>query len=344
MRMALNAVILTAASVAATAQTTEGTLEPAERSWWSERLERLSGWAPNEALHDLERAVREREAALEDREAELEDREATVQKQEEAVRRHEKINRRRTTVLRHQADALRQRGAQLEEDVTKALLEAEQIRERSLGIAWAAIILGAGLGAWSLWRLQPSTVARLNQRRRAAEQNLASMQCERDEAQTQVRKKAAALTAAKRKSTLMQKAQDETAAKYHEAESAIAKLRSDLEDERRIKAWIGEARDNAEGRRREAEATITHLKAAITRLNIELKDAKRKTREAAGPRGTRECTARQILGVPAGASRNDVKAAWKRVARTVHPDHCPGPEANRLMQLANDALGWLKAA
>ena len=165
----------------------------------------------------------------------------------------------------------------------------------------------------------------------------------------------------------MQKARDKAAAKYQEAESAIAQLRSDLEDEKRIKAWIGDARDKAEGRRREAEATISRLEveigdakrrtarlrkarddaegkrreaeSTITRLRVELEDAKRN----ADGRGTQEGTARQILGVPAGASRNDVRAAFKRVARTVHPDRNPGPEANRLMQLANDALGWLKA-
>ena len=33
-----------------------------------------------------------------------------------------------------------------------------------------------------------------------------------------------------------------------------------------------------------------------------------------------------------------------REALAAHLDHCGGPEAKRLMQLANDALGWLKAA
>ena len=192
------------------------------------------------------------------------------------------------------------------------------------------------MAAWSLWRLQPSTVARLNQRRRAAEQSLASMQGERDEAQGQLRKRASDLTAAKRKNTVLRKARDEAEANRREAESAVTQLNIDLEDARRRNAWIRKARDDAEGNRREAEATMT-------RLRVELEDAKRKAREADGSRSTQERTARQVLGVPAGASRNDVRTAWKRVAFTVHPDRCRGPEAERLMQLANDALGWLKA-
>ena len=199
MRTILIALMLAVASAAAAAQTAEG---PADRpgllSRWVEEI-------TDGRLERREAAVEEREAALEDRQAGLEEREAAVQKREEAVRQQEETNRRRTRGLRYQADALRgaeetrtaefqeqtdvltaefqeqadalrEREAQLEEDVTNALLEAEQVLERSSGIAWAAVILGGGVGFWSLWRLQPSTVARLNQRRRAAEQGLASMQ------------------------------------------------------------------------------------------------------------------------------------------------------------------------
>ena len=198
MRTILIALMLAVASAAAAAQTAEG---PADRpgllSRWVEEI-------TDGRLERREAAVEEREAALEDRQAGLEEREAAVQKREEAVRQQEETNRRRTRALRYQADALRgaeetrtaefqeqtdaltaefqeqfqeqadalrEREAQLEEDVTNALLEAEQVRERSSGIAWAAVILGCGVGFWSLWRLQPSTVARLNQRRRAADRS-----------------------------------------------------------------------------------------------------------------------------------------------------------------------------
>ena len=109
-------------------------------------------------------------------------------------------------------------------------------------------------------------------------------------------------------------------------------MRVDLEDAKK-------ARDDAEGKRRQAQAVVSRLNTTISRLRVELEDARRN----ADGRATQEGTARQFLGVPAGASRNHIRAAWKRVARTVHPDHCEGPEAKRLMQLANDALGWLRA-
>ena len=48
-------------------------------------------------------------------------------------------------------------------------------------------------------------------------------------------------------------------------------------------------------------------------------------------RNTRSST---ILGIEAGATRESAKGAYRKLARTLHPDVCPGPEANRLMTLA----------
>ena len=339
MRMTLIALMLTVASAAAAAQTTEDA--PDGRSWLEigqlfDEFAELFGYAP---VGD----VREREAALNEAEAALEERTTTVQAEERAVRRRRAaVQADERAAAQHEAalaqrerDALSQRQ-EAEAAVSEREKEAAQIEAESRGIAWAAVILGAAVAGWSLWRLQPSTVARLNQRRRAAEQSLASMLRERDEAEGQLRKRAGALTAAKRKNTLLRKALDEAEASRREAESTVTQLNIDLEDSKRKNAWIRTAREDAEGKRREAEATIT-------RLRVELDDAKRKAAEADGSRSTQERTARQVLGVPVGASRNDVRAAWKRVAFTVHPDRCRGPEAERLMQLANDALDCLKA-
>ena len=337
--MTLIALMVTVASAAAAAQTTEDA--PDGRSWLEigqllEEFAELFGYAP---VDD----VREREAALNKAEAALEERATAVQADERAVRRRRAdVQADERAVAQHEAalaqrerDALSQRQ-EAEAAVSEREKEAAQIEAESRGIAWATVILGAAVAAWSLWRLQPSTIARLNQRRRAAEHRLASMQGERDEAQGQLRKRAGALTAAKRKNTLLRKALDEAEASRREADTAVTQLNIDIEDAKRRNAWIRKARDDAEGKLREAEATITHLR-------VELDHAKRKAREADGSRNTQERTARQVLGVPAGASRNEVRAAWKRVAFTVHPDRCWGPEAERLMQLANDALGWLKA-
>ena len=161
---------------------------------------------------------------------------------------------------------------------------------------------GAILGGVLLWWFQHSKVGRLKQRCGNAEQSLASMRDERDQAQTRFRKTAADLTRAQRKHASTRKARDEAEAKCREAESTIHRLRDRLED------------------------------------------AERKAREADGSRSTQERTARQILGVAVGASRDDVKDAYKRVANTVHPDKCTGSEANRLMQLANDARNQLLGA
>ena len=323
--MTLSALMVTVASAVAAAQTTEDV--PDGRSWLEigqlfDEFAELFGYAP---VDD----VREREAALNKTEAALKERATTVQADERAVAQHE------AALAQRERDALSQRQ-EAEAAVSEREREAAQIEAESRGTAWAAVILGAAVAAWSLWRLQPSTIARLNQRRRAAEHRLASMQGERDEAQGQLRKRAGALTAAKRKNTLLRKALDEAKASRREVETAITQLSIDIEDAKRRNAWIRKAWDDAEGKLREAEATITHLR-------VELDHAKRKAREADGSRSTQERTARRVLGVPAGASRNEVRAAWKRVAFTVHPDRCRGPEAGRLMQLANDALSWLKA-
>ena len=178
------------------------------------------------------------------------------------------------------------------------------------------------------------------------------MQGERDEAQEELRKRAGALTAAKRKDTLLRRARDEADARRDEAVSAAAQAVINLAEAKRTIAFIGEARDAAQRKQQEAEATITRvrnegqatirgLRATISDLRTELEQTKRKARDAVG---SQERTARHLLGVPAGASKNDIRAAWKRLAFTVHPDRCSGPEAKRLMQLANDALGWLRVA
>ena len=187
------------------------------------------------------------------------------------------------------------------------------------------------------------------------------MQGERDEAQAQLRKRVRALAAEKRKNTLLRKAVDGAESKCQEAEAAVEEAKEintglrnaldGIETRRRerdatiIRLRVdldnaGKARDDAERKRGQALAAVSRLNATVSRLQAELEEAKR---EAAG-RATKEGTARQFLGVPVGASRDDVKAAFKRVAFTVHPDRNPGPEAKRLMQLANNALAWLGAA
>lgn len=35
-------------------------------------------------------------------------------------------------------------------------------------------------------------------------------------------------------------------------------------------------------------------------------------------------TASQVLGLPAGSGRDDLVSAWRRFARSHHPDRCPG--------------------
>ncbi len=159
------------------------------------------------------------------------------------------------------------------------------------------------------------------------------MRAEWDEAHAKLRKKASALTAAKRKNNVLRNALDGAEARCRDAMAAA-------EETTRMNTGLRQALDGMETRFREAESTIRLLNAANNRLKVEIEDAQR---NGGGP-GTQEGTAREFLGVPAGASRNDIRAAWKRVARTVHPDHCGGPEAKRLMQLANDALAWLGAA
>ena len=338
MRTILIALTVALASVGAAAQTTEGAAEPTEQRTWSERIsgwiQRISGWAPTGEVRELEAELVELTIALEQRED-------AVQRGEEAVRQQAARNRRRGAELRDQAAALQQREEQVEKDTTNALLQVEQIRNRSVGIAWTAVVLGGGLGFWSLWRLQPSTVARLNQRRRAAEQGLEAMRGERDDARAQLRKRASALTAAKRKNTLLRHALDGAEARCRNAVAAA-------EETKKINTGLQHALDGTETRRREAQVTIIRLrvdldnaKATISSLRVDLEDAKREAKEAAESRDNRECMAQQVLGVPAGASRDDVKAAWKRLMLTVHPDRNPGPEAKRLTQLAQDARGWL---
>ena len=260
MRMTLLALMLTVASAGVAAQTAEDA--PDGRSWLEigqlfDEFAELFGYAPVDE-------VREREAALKEAEAALEERTTIVQTEERAVRRRRAaVQADERAVAQHEAAV-----AQREAVVSEREKEAAQIEAESRGIAWTAVILGAAGAAWSLWGLQPTTVARLNRRRRAAEQSLASMQDERNQAQGELRKRVAALTAAKRKNTLLRKARDEAEASHREAESAVAQVTIELEEAKRMIAWIGEARDEAQRKRREAETTITRLRA-------ELKDAKR---------------------------------------------------------------------
>ena len=154
----------------------------------------MFGYASIEAVQDREAAVKEREAALDDREAAVKERAARLEEGEAAVEQ-----------LMAEAQE-REAGAEIQSQQAAAALEAareesanvqrreqaiSQLRDESRAIVWAAAILAAGVAAWSLWRLQPSTVARMNQRRRTAEQNLAAMQGERDEAQHELQKQRA---------------------------------------------------------------------------------------------------------------------------------------------------------
>ena len=326
MRRILIALALAMASTEAATQTTEGAEERTEQRTLTERVsewvQRTIGWAPTGQ-------VRELQAELEQLTTALDQREDAVRRNEEAVRQQAARNRRRGAELRNQAAALEQQ----EEEVEEGLLQADQTMKESRAIALTAAILAAAAGGWSLWRLQPSTVARLKQRRRTAEQGLRAMRAEWDEAHAKLRKKASALTAAKRKNNVLRNALDGAEARCRDAMAAA-------EETTRMNTGLRQALDGMETRFREAESTIRLLNAANNRLKVEIEDAQR---NGGGP-GTQEGTAREFLGVPAGASRNDIRAAWKRVARTVHPDHCGGPEAKRLMQLANDALAWLGAA
>ena len=47
--------------------------------------------------------------------------------------------------------------------------------------------------------------------------------------------------------------------------------------------------------------------------------------------------ARIVLGVPPNASKTEITEAYKRLMRTVHPDICKGPEADRLAKQATHA-------
>ena len=234
---------------------------------WFDDFAAFWGYAPIEEVREREAAVDEREAAVEKHAARFRTREMAVGRREAAI-------------------------SQREKDATLKMV-------RDVG---AGVILGGVLLWCLLWWFQNSKVGRLKQRCRNAEQSLASMRDERDQAQTRFRKTAADLTKAQQKHASIRKARDEAEAKCREAESTIHRLRDRLED------------------------------------------AERKAREADGSRSTQQRTARQILGVAVGASRDDVKAAHKRVANTVHPDRCTGSEANRLMQLANDARNQLLGA
>ena len=171
MRTIVIALMLVVASAAAEAQTTEGARQPTYDRGLFERTARFHNWAPVGE-------VREREAALEEATAALADRTVAVEEVERAVgRRETAVSQREREVSQREDDAVSAEAA-----VSQGEKEAARIKDRSIGIAWTAVILGAGLGAWSLWRLQPSTVARLNQRRRAAEQGLAAIRGERDDA------------------------------------------------------------------------------------------------------------------------------------------------------------------
>ena len=213
MRRILIALALAMASTEAATQTTEGAEERTEQRTLTERVsewvQRTIGWAPTGQ-------VRELQAELEQLTTALDQREDAVRRNEEAVRQQAARNRRRGAELRNQAAALEQQ----EEEVEEGLLQADQTMKESRAIALTAAILAAAAGGWSLWRLQPSTVARLNQRRRTAEQGLRAMRAEWDEAHAKLRKKASALTAAKRKNNVLRNALDGAEARCRDAMAA----------------------------------------------------------------------------------------------------------------------------
>ena len=141
MRTTLITLILAMASAVAAAQTTEGAREPADGRSWFDDLADFWGYAPVEEVREREAAVEEREAAVEKHAARLRTHETAVGRREAAVSQREEDV---ISGLRR----LRQREAavsRLEEDAT--LKKDEGVR-----IAWASVILGGGLGAWSLWK------------------------------------------------------------------------------------------------------------------------------------------------------------------------------------------------
>ena len=48
-----------------------------------------------------------------------------------------------------------------------------------------------------------------------------------------------------------------------------------------------------------------------------------------------------ILGLGLTFEAEDVEAAYRRTAKTIHPDVCSGPEAGRLFKLATQARKFL---
>ncbi len=52
----------------------------------------------------------------------------------------------------------------------------------------------------------------------------------------------------------------------------------------------------------------------------------------------------EILRVAANASQDDIAAAYRRLARAVHPDRNPSPDAHRQMQVLNEAYNTLRHA
>ena len=111
-------------------------------------------------------------------------------------------------------------------------------------------------------------------------------------------------------------------------EHATATIREEL---RRVTEERDDLERTATGMRErlaERNAERQRLRASIHRLEADL----RRARETAP--GVRQTAGLMILGIEVGATRESAKGAYRKLARTLHPDVCPGPEANRLMTLA----------
>lgn len=129
----------------------------------------------------------------------------------------------------------------------------------------------------------------------------------------------------------------EEAAQRHGAENR--RLRAEMKDAGR--RWehataaireelrrVAEERDALELTAAGMRERLAERQRQIHRLEADL----RRTRETAP--GARRTAGLMILGIEAGATRESAKGAYRKLARTLHPDVCPGPEANRLMTLA----------
>ena len=134
------------------------------------------------------------------------------------------------------------------------------------------------------------------------------------------------------------------AAQRHAAENR--RMRAEMKDAGRrwehATATIREELRKVTGERDDLGRTATGMREALAARNAErqrllasihrLEADLRRARETAP--GARRTAGLMILGIEAGATRESAKGAYRKLARTLHPDVCPGPEANRLMTLA----------